>query len=80
MEYVGPVEDEGLLGTYQSRGAFLDAVKDGEFDIMLVGRAEAFGSEASDAAADSAVLRWTRAAGFEPVAGSDRLVTYERAN
>lgn len=67
VAYVGPVE-EGMLLEYRDPAAFRADLAARDLDLLIVGR----GFPRPRPGVRE--LRWARAAGFEPVVGSERLV------
>ncbi len=67
VAFIGPIE-RGMLQYYERRGAFLNAVRRGRYDLVIVGRGFI------PMAAPSREQRWLRSAGFKPVTSSPRFV------
>jgi hypothetical protein len=65
--YVGEL-DQDTIRRFDSREGFVAAVRRGGYDVLVVGRGSSSGDEES----------WARAAGYEPVAESPRLVAFIR--
>jgi hypothetical protein len=70
VEFVGPVH-KGQLGFYTEREPFLEAVDDGGYDLLEVGRGFTPGTDPREA-------KWARSAGWAEVAQSDRFTLLAR--
>jgi len=71
VAYVGPwVED--LLREYRNRGAFEAAVREGDYDLLLIGRGQPPQPRVREE-------RWATATGYRRVAASARLALYRKA-
>jgi hypothetical protein len=69
VAFVGPFE-RGMLTQFRSRTPFVDALRRGRYDLLVIGRAELAGTPRGEEA-------WARAAGYREVARSPRLVLLE---
>jgi len=67
VEYAGPFVRH-MLRRYRDRSAFLARLRRERYDLLVVGRGQGVAPEE----------RWARAAGWTPVAGSQRLVLLRR--
>jgi hypothetical protein len=70
VSYVGHVED-GELRAYERRASFVAGLRRENYDLLLVGRLRIPGAPYFHRAD-----RWTRSAGYDPVARDDRLTLY----
>jgi hypothetical protein len=68
VAYVGPLAD-GKLSEYRARAPFAEALRDGDYDLLVIG----LGQVPKPHVAEE---RWARAAGYQEVARSERLALY----
>jgi hypothetical protein len=72
VTYIGP-EDDGLLDTYTSESSYVGALERSDVEVLIVGRAEPYLPEGTEAASSAEIEAWSVANGYTPVAQSDRL-------
>lgn len=74
VEFVGPFVD-GQLREYETRAAWVDAVRRGRFDLLIVGR-RGYARECPVPGQETDDDAWARAEGFEVVARTPALTVY----
>jgi hypothetical protein len=71
VEFVGPFRRE-MLHEHERAGAFVEELRRGRYDLLVMGRAVLPGTPRRDLEA------WARAAGYDEVARTHRLVLMRR--